>query len=62
MVASSCVLVQWVQIPFTPRSLWSFDTYGQEQREGHLKNLIDFKLRDLTPFLGRLATTSRDSP
>ena len=34
--------------------------YGQWQREGEVKNLIAHKLADLTPMLGRLATTSRD--
>lgn len=34
--------------------------YGPWQREGDVKNLIAFKLKDLTPLLGGLATTSRD--
>jgi error-prone DNA polymerase len=34
--------------------------YGQWQREGEVKNLVAHKLADLTPLLGKLATTSRD--
>ncbi|CAN7332212.1 error-prone DNA polymerase [Rhizobacter sp. LjRoot28] len=34
--------------------------YGTWQREGDMKSLIAGKLMDLTPLLGRLATTSRD--
>lgn len=34
--------------------------YGRWQREGDVKNLIAFKLKDLTPLLGGLSTTSRD--
>jgi error-prone DNA polymerase len=34
--------------------------YGQWQREGDVKNIVARKLVDLTPLLGRLATTSRD--
>jgi error-prone DNA polymerase len=34
--------------------------YGHWQREGEVCNLIAGKLEDLTPLLGRLATTSRD--
>lgn len=34
--------------------------YGVWQREGDVKNLIAGRLRDLTPMLGRLATSSRD--
>nr|WP_315231833.1 error-prone DNA polymerase [uncultured Albidiferax sp.] len=34
--------------------------YGRWQREGEVCNLIAQKLRDVTPWLGRLGTTSRD--
>ena len=34
--------------------------YGTWQREGDMKSLVAGKLMDLTPLLGRLATTSRD--
>ena len=34
--------------------------YGKWQREGDVKNLVAHRLADLTPLLGRLATTSRD--
>ncbi len=34
--------------------------YGRWQREGHAMNLIASRLRDLTPWLGRLGTASRD--
>lgn len=34
--------------------------YGTWQREGDVKNLIAGSLEDLTPMLGRLATSSRD--
>lgn len=34
--------------------------YGQWQREGDVKNLIAYKLKDLTPLLGELSTASRD--
>lgn len=34
--------------------------YGRWQREGDVKSLIAHRLADLTPLLGRLATTSRD--
>jgi error-prone DNA polymerase len=34
--------------------------YGVWQREGEVRHLIAQHLRDLTPLLGRLATTSRD--
>jgi error-prone DNA polymerase len=34
--------------------------YGTWQREGDVKNLIAGRLEDLTPMLGRLATSSRD--
>lgn len=34
--------------------------YGRWQREGDVKNLIAFKLKDLTPLLGGLSTTTRD--
>ncbi|SEA87136.1 error-prone DNA polymerase [Variovorax sp. YR216] len=34
--------------------------YGMWQREGDVKNLIAHKLADMTPLLGRLATSSRD--
>ena len=34
--------------------------YGTWQREGDMKSLVAGKLMDLTPLLGKLATTSRD--
>lgn len=34
--------------------------WGRWQREGDVKNLIAFKLKDLTPMLGSLSTASRD--
>ena len=34
--------------------------YGRWQREGDVKNLIAFKLKDLSHILGGLYTTSRD--
>ena len=34
--------------------------YGVWQREGEVRNLIARRLIDLTPLLGRLATSSRD--
>jgi len=34
--------------------------YGRWQREGDVKNLVAFKLKDLTLLLGGLSTTSRD--
>lgn len=34
--------------------------YGVWQREGEVRHLIAHHLRDMTPLLGRLATTSRD--
>lgn len=34
--------------------------HGKWQREGDVKSLIAGKLEDLTPMLGRLATSSRD--
>jgi error-prone DNA polymerase len=34
--------------------------YGKWQREGDVKNLIAARFEDLTPLLGKLATSSRD--